>query len=458
MKSLFIFRRDYRIIDNKGLIEACKNSDEILCVFIFTPEQIKSNEFFSDASFQFLIESLKELDEEIKKKLESNLYIIYDNNVKALKKIKKDFDFDVIYFNEDYTPYAKKRDKEIENYCKKENVEVIKVEDYLLAPMGTFLKKDNTYYGVYGAFRKLTKGYKVDKVDDYKCIKSKFVKINSPKKLEDFNTFYVKNDNLLIKGGRSNALKVLENVDAFSGYETHRDILDYNTTHLSAYIKFGCVSIREVYHAFKDKYGENFGIIGQLYWREFYFYILNYNPRLLDDGISLKEKYDKIKWKNNPKFIEAWKQGKTGYPAVDAAMRQLNTEGYQHNRGRLITSAILIKILHCDWRIGEKYFAQKLVDYDPAVNNGNWQWSSGSGADSQPYLRIFNPWTQSKKFDLNCVYIKKWIPELKDVPNKEIHEWDMHYHKYKDIGYNGPINNYSEARKETLEMYKKGIY
>ena len=233
MKSLFIFRRDYRLTDNKGLIEACKNSNEILCVFIFTPEQTKTNEFFADASFQFLIESLKELDEEIKKKLESKLYIIYDNNVKALKQIKKNFDYDAIYFNEDYTPYAKKRDEEIDIYCKKENIELIKVEDYLLAPMGTFLKKDNTYYGVYGAFRKITKGYKVNKIDNYKFNKSKFIKIDSPKNLEDFDTFYVKNDKLLIKGGRSLALNVLKNIDAFSTYETHRDILDYNTTHLS---------------------------------------------------------------------------------------------------------------------------------------------------------------------------------------------------------------------------------
>ena len=458
MKSLFIFRRDFRLVDNLGLIQACKNSSEILPIFIFTPEQTKNNDFFSNESFQFLIESLEELNEDLNKKLQTELYILYDNNVKALKKIKKDFDYEAIYFNEDYTPYAKKRDSESESYCISENIQCCKIEDYLLAPMGTFLKKDETYYGVYGAFRKITKNYKVEKVNDYKCNKNKFVKIKSPKKLEDFDSFYVKNENLLIKGGRSRALKKLVNVELYSSYESNRDILDYNTTHLSAYIKFGCVSIREVYYAFKDKFGDNFGIINQLYWREFYFYIINYNPRLLDEGISLKEKYDNIKWKNNAKFIQAWKDGKTGYPVVDAAMRQLNTEGYMHNRGRLITSAILIKILHCDWRIGEKYFAQKLVDYDPAVNNGNWQWSSGSGADSQPYLRIFNPWTQSKKFDLNCVYIKKWIPELKDVPNKEIHEWDKHYKKYKNIDYNGPINDYSEARIETLEMYKKGIY
>lgn len=456
MKSLYIFRRDYRLIDNKGLIEACKKSDKVLCAFIFTPEQIKNNEYFSNASFQFLLESLKELDEELGK-LKTRLVLVIEDNIKGLKKIREKFKYDEIYFNEDYTPYAIRRDNEIEKFCNKEKIKCNKVHDYLLAPMGTFLKKDKTYYGVYGAFRKITKNVKIEKVEEYKFSEKNFTDIDNINKFDDLEKYYKKNDKLLINGGRKRALKILDNINNYSSYENNRDKLEYNTTHLSAYIKFGCISIREVYHKFLDKYGEDFGIIGQLFWREFYFYIVFYNPKVLE-GKSLKEKYDNINWENNEKFIEAWKEGKTGYPVVDAAMRQLNTENYQHNRGRLITSAILIKILHCDWRIGEKYFAQNLVDYDPAVNNGNWQWSSGSGADSQPYLRIFNPWIQSKKFDLNCEYIKKWIPELKSVPNKEIHEWDKHYNKYKNINYPGPINNYTEARQKTLEMYKKGIY
>ena len=139
-------------------------------------------------------------------------------------------------------------------------------------------------------------------------------------------------------------------------------------------------------------------------------------------------------------------------------MRELNTIGFMHNRGRLITSGILIKILQCDWRIGEEYFATKLIDYDPLVNNGNWQWSSSSGADSTPYFRIFNPWLQSKKFDPDCIYIKKWLPELKSIPNKEIHQWNKYYQNYKHIEYPGPINNYEEARKETIQIYKNALY
>ena len=453
MKSLFIFRRDYRLYDNIALNEVFKNSSEVVLAFIFTPEQVKKNDYFSSNCFQFLIESLKELNEE----LNGRLFLIMDSNIKALKTIKKEYDFETIYFNKDYTPYAIQRDQEIEDYCLKENIQCEVYEDYLLSPMGTYLKKDDTCYSVYSPFAKNAKLFDVPKVQTYKIDKKKCVKIKNKIEFNDLLKYYKLNPQLMIKGGRKKALIILEHISTFSTYEKNRDILDYSTTHLSAYIKFGCVSIREVYYAFFKKYGQNFGIINQLYWREFYFYIIYYYPKILEDGVSMKEKYDKIKWKNNKKFIEAWKSGKTGYPVVDAAMNQMNTEGYMHNRGRLIVSAILIKILQVDWRIGEKYFAQQLVDYDPSVNNGNWQWVSSSGADSQPYFRIFNPWTQSKKFDPNCVYIKKWLPQLKDIPSKEIHQWDKYYKNYKDIDYNGPITSYEEARQETLEMYKKAL-
>jgi deoxyribodipyrimidine photo-lyase len=181
-------------------------------------------------------------------------------------------------------------------------------------------------------------------------------------------------------------------------------------------------------------------------------------PKVLEQK-SLKEQYDKIKWENNPKIFEAWKNGNTGFPGVDAGMREMNETGFMHNRARLITSGILIKILNCDWRLGEKYFATQLVDYDPSVNNGNWQWSSGSGADSQPYFRILSPWKQVQDNDPNCEYIKKWIPELNDVPNKDIINWGKYYEKYKNkVKYPKPIVDYDIMRKEIVEVYKKGLY
>ena len=456
MKSIFIFRRDFRIYDNKGLIECCENSDEILLLFIFTPEQVKNNEYFSNNSFQFLIESLQELEEElISNKIKLHYY--FDDNVKALKKIKDNFKYDKVYVNQDFTPYSVKRENEIEKYLEKEKKELILIQDYLLADIGTFCKKDGGAYEVYGAFRKNSKQFTIEKENSkFNINKFKFISIQDELKLNDLDKYYEKNPKKMINGGRKNALKILKKATDFSAYEEYRDQLDYETTHLSAYIKYGNLSIREVYHKFSSKFGDDFGIINQLFWREFYFYIGYYNPRVLE-GKSLKLKYDKIKWVNNPKFIQAWKDGKTGFPVVDAAMRQLNTICYMHNRGRLIVSSLLIKILQCDWRIGEKYFAQNLTDYDPLVNNGNWQWGSGSGADSQPYFRIFNPWTQSKKFDPNCVYIKKWLPELKSVSNKEIHQWDKFCKNFKNTKYPCPITSYEIARKEIQEKYKEAL-
>tara|TARA_A100001015_G_C15034338_1_gene735173 strand:- start:2492 stop:3865 length:1374 start_codon:yes stop_codon:yes gene_type:complete len=453
MKSIFIFRRDYRIFDNSGLIKCCEDSDEVLLLFIFTPEQIKNNEYFSSNSFQFLIESLEDLENDLFNK-NIKLHYFFDDNVKVLKKIKNLYNYDKVYINQDYTPYAIQREKEIENYLLKENKELILTQDYLLSYIGEFCKKDGGAYEVYGAFRKYTKQFKIRKENTkFEISKYKFISIKDGIKLKDLDKYYKKNPKKMIKGGRNFALKILKKASEFSGYEEYRDQLDYETTHLSAYIKYGNLSIREVYHKFVVKFGDDFGIINQLFWREFYFYIGYYNPRVLE-GKSLKLKYDKIKWVNNPIFIEAWKKGETGFPVVDAAMRQLNTIGYMHNRGRLIVSSLLIKILQTDWRIGEKYFAQNLTDYDPLVNNGNWQWGAGSGADSQPYFRIFNPWTQSKKFDPNCVYIKKWIPELKSVPNKEIHQWDKYFQNYKSLKYPGPITKYETARIEIQNIYK----
>jgi deoxyribodipyrimidine photo-lyase len=454
MKSIFIFRRDFRLFDNHGIIKCLKESEEIILIFIFTPEQIINNKYFSSNAFQFLIESLEDLNKELKK-YNTEIYFYFGENIEILKKIKKIYNYDAIYCNKDFTPYAIKRDSLINEYLEKEEKQLFLVEDYLLAPMNTFCKKDGTAYEVYGAFRKNSMNFTIEKVNSsFNINKNKFVSIKNNFNLKDLQKYYKINPNIMVHGGRKNALKIIEKISSFGSYEECRNILDYNTTHLSSYIKYGTISIREIYHKIVNVFGKECVLINQLFWREFYFYIGYYFPRVLE-GKSLKEKYDKIIWVNNPIYIEAWKEAKTGYPVVDACIRELNTIGFMHNRGRLITSGILIKILQCDWRIGEEYFATKLIDYDPLVNNGNWQWSSSSGADSTPYFRIFNPWLQSKKFDPNCIYIKKWLPELKNVPNKEIHQWNKYYQNYKNINYNGPINNYEEARKETLDLYKK---
>ena len=228
--------------------------------------------------------------------------------------------------------------------------------------------------------------------------------------------------------------------------------LNKHTSELSASIKFGCISIREMYYALRSKTA----LIRQLYWRDFYANVMYEFPRVL--GHSLKPKYDKINWHHNSNWFNAWKKGETGYPIVDAGMRQMNTTGYMHNRARLIVASFLVKTLLIDWREGEEYFAQTLTDYDVANNNGNWQWIASSGADSQQFYRIFNPWLQGENFDKDCEYIKKWVPELSTLDPKIIHNWETEWVNHKDIKYPKPICNYSQQKEKVLKMYKDALY
>lgn len=454
-KSLFIFRRDLRIHDNIGLIECCKNSDKVILAFIFTPEQTKKNKYFSNNCFQFLLESLEDLKEQIKEK-EGNLNTYYGENEDIIKSIIREEKIEAIYQNMDYTPYSVKRDRDIKRICEDNEVVFNNIEDYLLHPVGSILKEDGKPYLVYTYFKNLGIKKEVNEVrsNRYKnYIKRLINSYDGYKLLEEGE-----NENINVRGGRDKGLKILMNIKDFKDYGKCRDFLTYETTNLSSYIKFGCLSIREVYHKIVDEIGKGSVLINQLYWREFYYYIVWYFPEVI--GSSMKEKYDKIKWRNNKEYFRKWCRGETGFPIVDACMRQMNETGYMHNRGRLIVSNFLIKLLGIDWRWGEKYFAQKLVDYDPSVNNGNWQWSSGSGADSQQYNRIFNPTLQIEKFDKNCEYIKRWVPELIELSNKEIIKWIDNYEEYKekyDIKYVEPIINYEKSRKEVKELYS-GIY
>jgi deoxyribodipyrimidine photo-lyase len=262
----------------------------------------------------------------------------------------------------------------------------------------------------------------------------------------------------IVFGGRKNALSKLKtSLVTQSNYDNTRDFLTNNTTGLSAAIKFGCISIREIYHAFFSKYGRNFGLIRELIWREFFAHVLYNFPEVLKD--SYQPKFKHISWRtgvNAMADFESWKKGQTGFPVVDACMRQLNKTGYMHNRGRMIVANFLVKTLLIDWHLGEQYFAQKLTDYDPASNNGNWQGISGTGVDMKPYFRDMNPWIQSEKFDKLTEYIKKWVPELNDVSPQDIHKWDemCENPKYKNINYPQPIVNYHQQKIKMLEFYK----
>jgi deoxyribodipyrimidine photo-lyase len=459
--SIFIFRRALRLTDNIGLLEALKNSDTVIPIFIFTPTQLEKNSYKSDNCVQFMIESLIDLNNQLNKR-GSRLFYFYGEPHDIINKLIKDNKkIDGVFINVDYTQYSIKRDKLIKRACENYDVSLILHEDILLNPIKSILTGDNTVYEKFTPYYNKAIKQKVQSPirNNYSNYLKKTKKIKGEYK-GSIHKFYKKNNNIAENGGRDKALIKFKIINNNKKYNRDRNILHIKTTRLSAYIKFGCVSIREVYNLFRTKLGMSNNLIKQLYWRDFYYNISYEHPRVFIKGKNMKEEYDNMDWKKNITYIQKWKKGTTGYPIIDAAMRELNTTGYMHNRGRLLTSNFLVKVLGINWEIGEKYYAQKLIDYDPSVNNGNWQWSSGSGADSQPYFRIFNPWLQSKKHDKDCIYIKKWLPELKKVINEDIHEWyeTYDYEEYKNINYPEPMVDYKKNKQMIIKMYKRGLY
>ena len=450
--NIFIHRRDLRIQDNVGLYNL---DTDVIPIFIFDPLQIdsKKNKFFSNNLVNFMCESLIELNNEYKNK-KSSLQFFYGNYITVIENIIKNNDINSISFNLDYSPYSKKRDNDIIDLCKKNNVNCNSNEDMLLIPIKSkqsLIPSSQKPYTVFTPFMKNLKKYKVIKpIKKIPNFNNELINSDYNFDVNDLKKLYIKNQNLHVKGGRKNGKKILNNIKQQKKYNEMRNFLNYTTTNLSAYINLGILSIREVYYKILNELGEENGLITELYWRDFYYNILNYFPHVV--GSEFKEKYNKIKWVDNDLHFKLWCSGKTGFPIVDACMRQLNETGYMHNRGRMIVSSFLVKDLHIDWKLGEKYFANKLIDYNISANNGGWQWSAGTGTDAQPYFRIFNPWTQSKNFDPECEYIKKWIPELKDYDKNSIHNWFKFCNS--ESSYPCPIVDHAKQRIIVLDMYK----
>jgi deoxyribodipyrimidine photo-lyase len=466
--NIFIFHRDLRINDNTTMIKIIKEQGSIIPIFIFTNDQIlkTNNKYFSSNSVQFMIESLHELSDSIKEK-NGKLYFFTGDNIKILESIHKDYKINSIGYNFDYTPYARQRDQMINTWAENNNIKIYCEEDYALYNVRdnqTINQTSKSAYLVFTPFKKYCmKNLTVRKPDKFNSFH--FLKkddLNNSKymiKRKDINNFYTANKDINVNGGRNNGLKILSNINNFGQYDKLRDSLTYKTTFLGAHNHFSTVSIREVYHKILDKLGKTNGLINELHWRDFYINITYFYPRILQGQVhgknkALKEKYDDIKWSYSLKLFKLWCNGLTGFPIIDAAMNQLNTTGFMHNRCRMIVASFLTKDLHIDWRMGEQYFATKLVDYDPMSNSGGWQWSASTGADSQPYFRIFNPWAQQIKFDKDCEYIKKWLPALAEVPSKDIHNWYKVWEDYKDIEYYKPIIDHTEERDKTLKMFK----
>lgn len=462
--SLFIFRRDLRLDDNTGLIRALSESDSVIPLFICTPTQVSDqNKFKSSNAIQFMIESLYDLDQQISDfDPKCKLWVSYGPELNIINKIYREFKFSAIYVNADYTPYSIKRDKAIEKFCRDHSIDFISETDVLLIDTLNVVTKSGTYYRIFTQFYKKVVGLPIRKPNyhlngNFEPPSKKFKswRIGSIDKYLLKKKFYEKNDEIVVKGGRTAGLHIFKTLKKFKTYSKTRDILSIDTTMLSAHNKFGTVSIREVYYSVKSK-TKSRDLLKQLYWRDFYYYIGFHFMELFHyEHIFRKvNKRSNIKWEDNRSYFNAWKNAQTGFPIVDAAMTQLNETGFMHNRGRLIVANFLTKDLLVNWKYGEQYFSKKLVDIDRAQNTGNWNWSSSFGLDPTTFLRIFNPWTQSKVYDPDCLYIKKWLPELSNVEPKHLHEWYKYHAEYPNINYPKPIVQHSVQRKKFMKFYK----
>jgi deoxyribodipyrimidine photo-lyase len=425
--NIFWFRRDLRLEDNVGLYHALQ-SHEVLPIFIFD-KNILSQLPKDDARVTFIHQQL----ESIQKKLKSigkSLAVFHGNPIEVYQKLIAENIINTVFTNHDYEPYARKRDLELYQLFKENNIEFKTSKDQVIFEKSEVVKDDGTPYVVYTPYSNKWK-------EKFKSIQLKIY--NSEDYLNNIISHSypflslkdIDLDKSSIKVSDYNVSKSL-----IDNYEETRNFpaLD-KTSHLGIYLRFGAVSIRKMVARALESKNETF--LKELIWREFFMQILWHFPHTVNK--SFRPKYDEVVWNNNEELFKKWCEGQTGYPFVDAGMRELNTTGHMHNRVRMIVASFLCKHLLIDWRWGETYFATKLLDYEQASNVGNWQWAAGSGVDAAPYFRIFNPTEQIKKFDKDLKYIKKWIPEL------------------ETSAYPEPIVDHKEAREKCLIAYKKAV-
>ncbi|MGH1467817.1 MAG: cryptochrome/photolyase family protein [Bdellovibrionales bacterium] len=454
-KSLVWIRRDLRLLDHAALSAASQQSEYMAVVFVFDTEILKKLKNKKDSRVNFIFESLQELDHELKK-AGSQLIILKGNPTLEIPKLIKELNFDALFYNEDYEPYAIKRDSKVKDILAKEKIPSFSSKDHVIFSGTEVLKKDLSPYQVFTPYKNAwlkklsTIDIKIRPVKKNYLPSKNLTSVLTPLTIKELG--FEKTDVFydFQKPGRKNGVKHLKDFSkSIKQYKNDRDFpWLMGTSGLSTHLRFGTVSIREcVRMCLQLKSIGAHTWLSELIWRDFYQMILLQFPHVTSR--AFKEKYSTLNWPGSNKHLKAWCDGKTGYPIVDAAMRQLNTTGWMHNRLRMVTASFLTKDLLINWQEGEAYFAEKLLDFDLASNNGGWQWSASTGCDAQPYFRVFNPELQSKKFDPEGVFLRKWLPELKSCSSKEIH-------KPIDVdGYPKQIVEHQDQKALAIELFKK---
>jgi deoxyribodipyrimidine photo-lyase len=420
--SIFWFRRDLRLFDNTALNKAIEESDKVILVFIFDTVIIEDLEI-NDARVTFIHKCLIDMNKKLLKH-NASIEVYHGNVIDVWKEIIKIHDFEAVYINKDYEPSAIERDCKVRDFLYQNHIELNDYKDQVIFEEKEILKKDGKPYTIFTPY----KNKWLEKFN------STSIEINTKTNFNKFQKSIKGFPTLDSLGFKTSSIKVLDyKLSVADEYDKYRNYPSLNaTSYLGPHLRFGTVSIRQIVEEVKNK---DVQFLYELIWREFFMQILFNFPKV--ETQSFKEKYEKVKWRNNIEEFDAWCQGKTGFPMVDAGMRELNTTGYMHNRVRMVTASFLVKNLLIDWRWGESYFAQKLLDYELSSNNGNWQWAAGCGCDAAPYFRIFNPSEQIKRFDKDYKYIKNWVPE------------------FGTDKYAAPIVGYKFSRVRVLEAYKK---
>ncbi|SMO59009.1 deoxyribodipyrimidine photo-lyase [Saccharicrinis carchari] len=420
-------RRDLRLNDNTALIKAGSNNLPVLLLFIFDEDILDKLEP-NDSRVTFIYDRLHELNKSLKKH-NSSIRIIKGKVLHVWESIFKEYQINAVYANEDYEPYAIKRDTEIMLLCRNHDVNFNLYKDHVIFARDEVLKKDGKPYTVYTP-------YKNQWLKQFKELSEEIDEVQGEKQSVYYAPLNYEFPSLQSLGFERGKMKTRNfSIEHLEDYASERDLPFKDAgSYLGPHLRFGTVSIREIVAKVKQA---SHTFLLELIWREFFMQIMYHFPQ--STGRNFKSKYDWIKWRNNEDDFARWCNGTTGYPMVDAGMRELNQTGYMHNRVRMVTASFLCKHLLIDWQWGEAYFAEKLLDFELSSNVGNWQWAAGTGCDAAPYFRVFNPILQQKKFDPDYNYIRKWIPELGTV------------------AYPQAMVEHSMARKRALEAYKKGI-
>jgi len=427
--NIFWFRRDLRLEDNHGLFEALKSGNNVIPIFIFDKNILEKLQDKQDARVTFIYDTIGELKDKIQE-FGSDLNVFYGKTEFVFEEIIQKYAVGKVFANHDYEPKAIARDQQIRNLLSENNIDFQTFKDHVIFEKSEIVKDDGKPYTVFTPYSKKWKlKWEVQKDTFYTSENETQNYLKTEKEpMPSLESIGFERSNIVFP-----PKKVVQNI--IKNYHENRDFpAKEGTSKLGIHFRFGTISIRE-----KAKKAALISetYLNELIWRDFYAQILFHFPNV--EKSSFRREYDNIEWLNNENTFKLWCEGKTGYPIVDAGMRELNATGYMHNRVRMVVASFLTKHLLIDWRWGEAYFAEKLLDFDLASNNGGWQWAAGCGTDAAPYFRIFNPTAQQEKFDKNFEYIKKWIPE------------------FGTNSYPKPIVDHSFARERCLEVYKKGI-